>query len=124
VNSALSVDLFGQANLEIAEGRAVSGPGGAPDFARAARLAPDGLSIVALPCAYGREERRSRIVPRLADGIASLGRNDIDLIVTEHGAADLRGRSVHERAEAIIAIADPAFRGALSDAWQDMKKTL
>lgn len=121
VNSALSVDLFGQANLEIADGVAVSGPGGAPDFAQAARRAADGISIVALPSCHGRSEKRPRIVPRLADGVATLGRTEIDVIVTEHGAADLRGRSVNERAEAIIGVADPAHQPGLQDAWRDME---
>ena len=122
VNSALSVDLFGQANLEIADGRAVSGIGGAADFARGARLSSDGLSIVALPSSFGRTAR-SRIVPKL-DGVASLSRTDIDLVVTEHGAADLRGLCVHGRAEALVAIADPAFHGALANAWRDIRLRL
>lgn len=123
VNSALSVDLFGQANLEHAEGRAVSGVGGAADFAAATRLSRGGVSIVALPAAFGRAPR-SRIVPRLADGIASLPRHAIDVVVTEHGAADLRGLCVHGRAEALIAIAAPAFRGELAAAWAEIKQQL
>lgn len=123
VNSALSVDLFGQANLEIADGQAVSGIGGAADFARGARLSPGGLSIVALPSSFERNAR-SRIVPRLGDGLASLSRIDIDVVVTEHGAADLRGLCVHGRAEALIGIADPAFRGSLADAWRDIRSRL
>ncbi len=123
VNSALSVDLFGQANLEIADGQAVSGIGGAADFARGARLSPGGLSIVALPSSFERGTR-SRIVPRLGDGIASLSRIDIDVVVTEHGAADLRGRCVHGRAEALIEVADPAFRASLTDAWRDVRARL
>ena len=117
VNSALSVDLFGQANLEIADGQAVSGIGGAADFARGARLSPGGLSIVALPSSFKRGTR-SRIVPRLGDGLASLSRIDIDVVVTEHGAADLRGLCVNGRAEALIEVADPAFRASLGDAWR------
>ena len=119
VNSALSVDLFGQANLEIAGAKAVSGLGGAADFARGARAAAGGLSIVALAASYAAGTR-SRIVPRLGDGIASLGRTDIDIVVTEHGAADLRGCSVHERAEALIEIAAPESQPALADAWRTM----
>ncbi len=114
VNSALSVDLFGQANLEIADGHAVSGIGGAGDFARGARASEGGLSIVALP---STSRGRSRIVARLDDGIASLSRTDIDVVVTEHGVADLRGLSVHGRAEALIAVAGPAFHADLIDAW-------
>jgi len=123
VNSALSVDLFGQANLEHASGRVVSGVGGAPDFAAAARLSRGGISIVALPAAHGTPPR-SRIVPRIEDGTVSLPRQMIDVVVTEHGAADLRGRTVFERAERLIAIAAPASRPALESAWHDIKQRL
>lgn len=120
VNSALEVDLFGQCNLEIAAGRAVGGPGGAPDFARAARMSRGGLSIVALP---SRAPGASRIVARLST-VASLPRTDVEIVVTEHGPADLRGLSVHERAEALIAVAAPPFRGELSAQWADIAANL
>ena len=123
VNSALSVDLFGQANLEHAGGRAVSGVGGAPDFAAAARLSRGGISIVALPAAYGSVPQ-SRIVPRMDDGMVSLPRHAIDVVITEHGIADLRGRTVFERAEALIAIAAPAFQPGLEAEWNMMKQRL
>jgi len=123
VNSALAVDLWGQANLETADGQAVSGAGGAPDFARGARVSQGGLSIVALPASHGRPAQ-SRIVPLLDDGIVSLSRNDVDVVVTEHGTADLRGLCVHGRAEALIAIAAPAFRPALEQAWRDIRARL
>lgn len=116
LNSALSVDLFGQANLESLDGRAVSGVGGAADFARAASLSPTGISIVALPATAGKE-RASRIVARL-DAVVSLPRQDIDVVVTEFGAADLRGRSVMERAARLIAIADPSQHATLETAWR------
>lgn len=121
VNSALEVDLFGQCNLEIAGGRAVSGPGGAPDFARAARMSRGGLSIIALPA--GNAER-SRIAPVLSGGMASLARTEIDIVVTEHGVADLRGRSVHERAERLIAVAHPSVRRDLADHWRSVAAKL
>ncbi len=122
VNSALSVDLFGQANLEMLGGRMVSGCGGAPDFARGAQLSAGGVSIIALPATAGRDAA-TRIVPRL-DGICTLPRNDIDVVVTEHGIADLRGRSVMERAERLIAIAAPQYRSDLADRWRDVAKRL
>ncbi len=127
VNSALEVDLFGQCNLEHADGRAVSGAGGAPDFARAARLSPGGCSIVALNASYSSRKRGlvSRIVPRLPDpGVASLSRVDIDCIITEFGTAELRGASVHERAEAIIAVAAPECRDDLQRAWSGIAAQL
>ncbi len=118
INSALEVDLFGQCNLEFLGGRAVSGPGGAPDFAAAARRCRCGISIVALPAS---SHGASRIRPRL-DVAATLSRADVDVVVTEHGAADLRGASVHERAERLISIAMPAVRSALADEWKDLAR--
>ena len=116
VNSALEVDLFGQCNLELARGAAISGAGGAPDFARAARLSRGGRSIVALHAAH---KLGSRIVPTLGhQAIASLSRVDVDFVITEHGVARLNGASVHERAEALIEIAAPEYRAELRDAWR------
>lgn len=117
VNSAVEVDLFGQASLEHAGGAAISGAGGAPDFARGARLSRGGISIVALPASAARGTR-SRIVAALdAPAVATLPRCDVDVVVTEHGAADLRDLSVHERAERLISVAKPAQATALADAW-------
>lgn len=118
VNSAISVDLFGQANLEMLDGRQVSGVGGAADFAHAAAMAVDGLSIVALPATSGRNPV-SRIVPQL-EGVCSLPRTAIDVVITEHGAADLRSCAIGERAERLIAVADPSFRRELADTWKTM----
>lgn len=117
VNSALEVDLFGQCNLEFVAGSAISGAGGAPDFSRAARLSRGGISIVALPASFGGG-KGSRIRARLReDSIVSISRYDVDLVVTEFGVADLRGLSVYERAEAIIAIAAPFARAELTQQW-------
>lgn len=117
VNSALEVDLFGQCNLEHANGRAISGAGGAPDFARAARLSPGGRSIVALN-ACSRDGAGTRIVPQLdSNAITSLSRVDVDCVATEYGVAHLAGASVHERARAIIQVAAPQFREDLERAW-------
>lgn len=124
VNSALEVDLFGQCNLEHANGRAISGAGGAPDFARGARLSLHGRSIVALN-ANINGTARSRIVPQLSPpALASISRVDIDYLVTEHGVANLTGASVLERARAIIAVADPANREQLYEAWQQIAARL
>lgn len=121
VNAAIEVDLFGQANLEFIGQRAISGVGGAADFAAAAARAPDGVSIVGLP-AIG-PKGMSRIVPRLS-GPVSLPRHEVDVIVTDHGAADLRGLGTVARAERIIALAAPDHRAALADAWRDMAARL
>jgi acyl-CoA hydrolase len=122
VNSALEVDLFGQCNLEMAGGRAVSGAGGAPDFARAAHLSPGGLSIVAMPATFG-EPARSRVCARLS-GVSTLSRTDVDIVVTDAGVADLRGLSVHERAMALINVAAPSLRADLSEAWRQIARAL
>ncbi|MCL8382922.1 MULTISPECIES: acetyl-CoA hydrolase/transferase family protein [Xanthobacter] len=119
INSAVEVDLWGQAALEHAGGAAISGAGGAPDFARAARMSPNGSSVIALPATAARG-KRSRIVPKLsAPCVATLPRTDIDIVVTEFGAASLRGRSVVERARALIEIAAPQYREELNKAWQE-----
>jgi len=122
INSALEVDLFGQANLEWQSGRVVSGVGGAPDFARGAIASKGGRSIVALP-ATAKNGLISRIVPRLIAPAVSLCRSDIDTIVTEHGIAELRDRSLDERAKALIEIAAPEWREKLSAEWQALRKS-
>jgi acyl-CoA hydrolase len=123
LNSALEVDLFGQANLEWRAGRLASGLGGAPDFARAARRSAGGRAVLALP-STARSGAISRIVARLAAPTVSIPRDDTDLVVTEHGVADLRGTTLDERARALIAVAAPAHREALAAAWTAMRRTL
>ena len=121
INSALEVDLFGQAYAELTPRGLMSGPGGASDYARGAR-AGDGLRIVALP---SEAKGASRIVPPGAGaGPVSLSRTDIDIVATEHGAADLRGLSHAARAAALVAIAAPHYRDALAAAWADYSTRL
>jgi acyl-CoA hydrolase len=123
INSAVEVDLLGQCNAEMVAGRQVSGTGGFADFVRGARLSRGGRSIVALPSRVGA--KASRIVASLSEGTAVTGaRSDVDYIVTEHGVADLRAKSVDERAEALIAVADPAFRGELALRWRERRARL
>jgi len=123
VNSALEVDLFGQANAEFQGGRQISGTGGLTDFLRGARLSDGGLPILALP-ASARGGAVTRIVPRLPQTAVSVTRADVGLVITEHGVADLRGQTLDGRAEALIAVADPGHRDALANAWADIRKTL
>lgn len=115
INSALEVDLTGQVNAEVVGGAQVGAVGGAVDFVRAAAMSPGGRSIVALP-STARRGTVSRIVARLADGVTSTPRSDVDLVVTEHGVAELRGRTLRERARALVAIAHPDMRAALEAA--------
>jgi len=117
INSVLAVDLSGQANAETVNGLQVGGCGGLPDFVRGARLSKGGRSILALPSTTAGGAV-SRIVPALTDDIASCPRTDADYVVTEHGIADLRHKSLSERAEDLIAIADPSFQKMLTDYWE------
>ena len=87
------------------------------DFVRAANRAAEGRSIIALQ-STNRDRARSRIVARLADGVVTTPRAEADVIVTEHCIAQLRGRTLAERARALITIADPAFRAELERASQ------
>ena len=120
INSALSVDLGGQANAETIDGRQVGGCGGLPDFARGANLSEGGRSVLALPSTANRGNI-SRIIPQIGNDAVSCPRIDVDYIVTEFGVADLRRRSLDERAEALISIAHPKFRGELSRAWDEKR---
>jgi acyl-CoA hydrolase len=124
INSALEVDLFGQVYSELGPKGLMSGPGGASDYGRSVRLSEGGLRIIAL-AASAAKGAISRIVPPGGGaGPVSLGRMDVDLIVTEHGVADLRGKGYDARAEALIAIAPEGHRGALADAWKDFAARL
>ncbi|HEY4925711.1 MAG TPA: acetyl-CoA hydrolase/transferase C-terminal domain-containing protein [Roseiarcus sp.] len=116
INSAMEVDLLGQAYAEMGLGGLMSGPGGASDFARGAWCG-GGLRIVALPASAAKGAVSRIVAPNAGAGPVSLGRMDTDIVVTEFGAADLRGRSHQERAEALIAIAPPNHGAALDKSW-------
>jgi acyl-CoA hydrolase len=123
INSAIEVDLLGQVYAELTPKGLMSGPGGASDFARGAR-AGNGLRIIALPSS-AKGGTISRIVaPYAGTGPVSLGRMDVDIIVTEHGAADLRDMTYVRRAEALIAIAPPEQRTQLHAAWDEFAQIL
>jgi acetyl-CoA hydrolase len=116
VNSALEVDLTGQVNAESLGQRQVAGIGGQFDFLLGASRSRGGAGIIALP-STGRDGTVSRIVPRLSPGAAvTTPRFVPDWIVTEYGAAALRGRSARERAAALLAVAHPDFREELARA--------
>jgi acyl-CoA hydrolase len=123
INSALSVDLYGQAYSELTPSGWMSGPGGVLEFARGAKAA-GGVRIIVLP-AGTKDDRTSRIIlPEAARGPVSLGRMDVDIVVTEHGAADLRNLDYAGRAQALIRIAAPAFRESLASGWHEFYKDL
>ncbi len=110
VNSAIEVDLTGQVNSEVAAGAYVGAVGGALDFLRGASRSRGGLPVVALPSTAGG---RSRIVSRLS-GPATVPRNLPCVVVTEHGVADLRGLTLSQRQDRLLAIAHPAHRDTLA----------
>ena len=114
VNSALEVDLTGQVNAEQNGSSYVGGTGGQVDFIRGAAASPGGRSIIALP-ATARNGTISRIVVQLS-GPVTTTRSDVDVVVTEFGAVQLKGLSLPERAQALAAIADPRFREDLDRA--------
>lgn len=123
INSAIEVDLFGQANAEFINGRQVSGAGGLVDFMRGAAASDGGRAITAL-AASARGGKISRIVPRLAPDATSIARADMGTVVTEFGIAELRNRTIDQRAEALIAIAAPQFRNQLSDEWDACRRAM
>ena len=111
INSAVEADLTGQINAEVAAGVYVGAVGGQGDFVRGAQLAAGGRSVIAMP-ATAHNGRLSRIVARL-NGPVTTARSDADIIVTDFGAAELRGQPLVERARRMIAIAHPDFRESL-----------
>ncbi len=116
INSALEIDLGGQVTAESLGARQVAGIGGQFDFVLGASRSAGGVSIIALP-STGRDGAVSRIVPQLAAGAAvTTPRYLTDYVVTEQGAARLRGLSDRARATALVAVAHPQYQGELERA--------
>jgi len=111
INSAVEVDLTGQVNAEQTGSLYLGGTGGQVDYVRAGARSPGGHAIIALP-ATARDGTVSRITARLS-GPVTTARSEVDVIVTEFGAAELKGRTLAERARRLAAIAHPAFRDDL-----------
>jgi acyl-CoA hydrolase/GNAT superfamily N-acetyltransferase len=113
INSALEIDLTGQATSESIGGQFYSGVGGHYDFMRGALLARNGKTILAMPSTAAGGEA-SRIVPSMSDGAGvTLNRGDVNYVVTEYGIAYLHGKNIRERAMDLISIAHPKFRPGL-----------
>jgi acyl-CoA hydrolase len=123
LNSSLEVDLFGQSYAEVGPSGLVSGAGGASDFARGARAA-GGVRIVALAASAARGAVSRIVSPGEGAGPVSLSRMDTDVVVTEHGTADLRGLDHDERARALIRVAPPGHRDGLSARWSALAAKL
>ncbi|GEN35437.1 acetyl-CoA hydrolase/transferase family protein [Aneurinibacillus danicus] len=121
INSAIEIDLFGQINAETIRGAQFGGTGGQVDFIRGTRLSLNGKSIIAL-LSTADQGKISRIVPAHKSGtIITTTRTDVQFVVTEYGIADLRNKSLQERADLLISIAAPQFRGELESAWGEIK---
>lgn len=113
INSCVQIDIMGQVVSTSAGLRQISGVGGQVDFVRGANLSKGGRAIMAMPSTTGKG-KISKIVPFLDPGSAvTTSRNDVNYVITEHGIAQLRGKSLRQRAEALIAIAHPDFRAEL-----------
>ena len=122
INSAMEVDLTGQATAESLGWTFYSGVGGQADFMRGAVFAPGGKTILALP-STALNDTVSRIVPVLQEGAGvTLTRGDVHYVVTEYGIAYLHGKNIRERAMDLISIAHPKFRPWLIE--EAKKKTL
>lgn len=118
INSCVQMDLMGQAASETIGLTQISGVGGQVDFIRGAAMAKNGRSILAFPstAAHGTI---SKIVPLLDTGAAvTTSRNDVDYAVTEYGIAKLRGKTLKQRAQALIEIAHPDFRDSLKEEFE------
>ena len=115
INGALSVDLFGQVVADEIDGRQYSGIGGHEDFVTGASFSEGGRSLICLPStATVKGERVSRIVSSFRAGACvTTPRHEVDVIITEYGAAELAGLTTRERRDHMIEIAHPDFRDAL-----------
>lgn len=110
INGSMQIDLLGQCASESLGPLPYSGTGGQTDFVRAANRSKGGKSFIVLP-STAKNDTVSRIVPHLSAGAhVSTSKNDVNFVVTEYGVAQLRGKSMQQRAQALIGIAHPHFR--------------
>lgn len=118
INGAAAVDLYGQVAADTIGGRQHSGTGGHEDFLAGAGLRVDDRSLLCLRSSSMVDGARvSRLLPHLgADLLVTTPRHQVDVVITEHGSAELEGRTVRERAVALAAIAHPDFRDELTEA--------
>ena len=115
INGALAIDIQGQVVADTISGGQFSGIGGAEDFVAGAGLELSDRSLICLPSTFSKDGvLQSRIVPWFGPGaVITTPRHQVDVIVTEYGAAELEGRTVRERGQALAAIAHPQFRDEL-----------
>lgn len=118
INSALQIDLMGQVCAEAVGKKQFSGIGGQVDFVRGAAFSKGGRSILAFP-STAKKDTISKIVPFLPEGTpVTTSRTDVDYIVTEYGIAHLPGKTLKNRAKALIEIAHPNFRDELKKEYE------
>ena len=120
INATTEVDFYGQCASETVAGKYFSSSGGQYDFARGAVYSDGGQSFIVLQSTT-RDGSTSKIRPTLTPGsVVTTSKNTVDKIVTEYGVAEMRGKTLRERARALIAIAHPKFRDELTDAAREM----
>ena len=120
INATMQIDLIGQCGSETLGHLPYSGTGGQADFVRAANRSKGGKAFIVLP-STAKNGAVSRIAPVLSPGThVTTSKNDINYVVTEYGVAQLRGKTAKQRAEALIGIAHPDFRGELREAARKM----
>ncbi len=123
INSCIQVDFMGQVASESIGTTQFSGVGGQVDFVRGASMAEDGKSIIAMPSTAAKG-KVSRIAPYLDQGTAvTTSRNDVDYIITEYGIAELKGKTLQQRARNLINIAHPDFRDQLVEEFEKRFKS-
>lgn len=120
INSALEVDLTGQVNAEQSGMAYLGGTGGQVDFVRAGARSPGGASLMVL-ASTAKGGALSKIVPAL-NGPVTTARTEVDVVVTEYGAAELKGQCLAERARRLVAIAHPDFREELDRTAHEIAK--
>lgn len=114
INSTVEVDFLGQCNSEMVKGKYYSSTGGQADFAKGVRMTENGRGII---CLYStaKNDTISKIVSALPQGaVVTTSKNDVDIVVTEYGKAELKGKTIQDRTEALIKIAHPKFRDQLT----------
>jgi acyl-CoA hydrolase len=118
INGALEIDIQGQVVADTIKGTQYSGIGGHEDFVAGPALATEQAALLCMPSTVTiKGELRSRIVPWFEAGaVVTTPRHQVDVVVTEHGAAELQGKTVHQRGQALATIAHPNFRDELLEA--------
>jgi len=120
INSAIEVDLTGQVNAEQSGTHYLGGTGGQVDYVRAGSRSPGGRSITALP-STARGGKISRITAELS-GPVTTARSEVDVVVTEFGAAELKGQTLANRARRLVAIAHPKFQESLAQTAHEIQR--